>query len=63
MLILNNSKIEGITYQKTLLIIIILSSSDSDIKRYEEIKKSIKGIGENYNTGYLSIRLWLHQNL
>ena len=57
MSILNNSKIEGITYQKTLLIIIILSSSDSDIKRYEEIKKSIKGIGENYNTGYLSIRL------
>ena len=53
----NNSKLEGITYQKTLLIIITLSSSDSDIKRYEEIKKSTKGLGENCNTGYLSIRL------
>ena len=57
MSILNNSKLEGITYQKTLLIIITLSSSDSDIKRYEEIKKSTKGLGENCNTGYLSIRL------
>ena len=57
MSILNNSKLEGITYQKTLLIIITLSSSDSDVKRYEEIKKSTKGLGENCNTGYLSIRL------
>ena len=57
MSILNNSKLEDITYQKTLLIIITSSSSRFDIKRYEEIKKSTKGSGENCNTACLLIRL------
>ena len=56
MSLLNNSKLEDITYQKTLLIIITSSSSRFDIKQYEEIKKSTKGSGENYNTGCLLIR-------
>ena len=61
MLILKDSKLKGITNQKYLLIIITSSSmeklldqpNDSDIKRYEEIRKLTTGKSEGYITGFL----------
>ena len=53
MLLLNNLKLKGITYQKKLLIIIMPSSIDSNIKRYEEIRKLTTGQNQDYTTGCL----------
>ena len=53
MLLLNDLKLKGITYQKKLLIIIMPSSIDSNIKRYEEIRKLTTGQNQDYTTGYL----------
>ena len=60
MLLLEDSKLKGIIYQKDLLI--IMSSSveklydqpiDSDIKQYEEIRKLTIGQEEDYTNGCL----------
>ena len=62
MLLLDDSKLEDITYQKELLIILMTKTKnknfydqgiDSDIKRYEEIRKLTTGQGEDYTTGCL----------
>ena len=53
MLLLNDLKLKGITYQKKLLIIIMPSSIDSNTKRYEEIRKLTTGQNQDYTTGYL----------
>ena len=53
MLLLNDLKLKGITYQKKLLIIIMPSSIDSNIKRYEEIRKLTTGQNQDYTTGCL----------
>ena len=53
MLLLNDLKLKGITYQKKLLIIIMPSSTDSNIKRYEEIRKLTTGQNQDYTTGCL----------
>ena len=60
--LLEDSKLTGITYQKEVLINITLLSMeknsydqpiDSDIKRFEEIRKLTTGQVEDYNTGCL----------
>ena len=51
MLLLNDLKLKGITYQKELLIIIMPSLIDSNIKRYEEIRKLTTGQNQDYTTG------------
>ena len=53
MLLLNDLKLKGITYQKKLLIIIMPSSIDSNIKRYEEIRKLTTGQNQDDTTGCL----------
>ena len=53
MLLLNDLKLKGIAYQKKLLIIIMPSSIDSNIKRYEEIRKLTTGQNQDYTTGCL----------
>ena len=59
MTLLKESKLEDITHQKVILKIIMTSSIgkhfydqpiDSDIKRYEELRKIITRQGEDYNT-------------
>ena len=57
MLLLEDSKLKDIIYQNELLIVVMPSSMektiDSDIKRYEEIRKLTTGQGEDYTTGCL----------
>ena len=62
MTMLKNLKLEDVTYQKELLIIITSSSmkknfynrvNDSEIKQYKEIRKLTTGQGEDYTTGSL----------
>ena len=57
MLLLEDSKLKDIIYQNELLIFVMSSSMektiDSDIKRYEEIRKLTTGQGEDYTTGCL----------
>ena len=62
MTMLKDLKLEDVTYQKELLIIITSSSmkknfynrvNDSEIKQYKEIRKLTTGQGENYTTGSL----------
>ena len=59
---LKDLKLEDVTYQKELLIIITSSSmkknfynrvNDSEIKQYKEIRKLTTGQGEDYTTGSL----------
>ena len=59
---LKDLKLEDVTYQKELLIIITSSSmkknfynrvNDSEIKQYKEIRKLTTGQGEDYTTGCL----------
>ena len=60
MTMLKDLKLEDVTYQKELLIIITSSSmkknfynrvNDSEIKQYKEIRKLTTGQGEDYTTG------------
>ena len=62
MTMLKDLKLEDVTYQKELLIIITSSSmkknfynrvNDSEIKQYKEIRKLTTGQGEDYTTGSL----------
>ena len=57
MLLLEDSKLKDIIYQNELLIVVMSSSmektTDSDRKRYEEIRKLTTGQGEDYTTGCL----------
>ena len=62
MTMLKDLKLEDVTYQKDLLIIITSSSmkknfynrvNDSEIKQYKEIRKLTTGQGEDYTTGSL----------
>ena len=62
MTMLKDLKLEDVTYQKELLIIITSSSmkknfynrvNDSEIKQYKEIRKLTTGQGEDYTTGGL----------
>ena len=62
MTMLKDLKLEDVTYQKELLIIMTSSSmkknfynrvNDSEIKQYKEIRKLTTGQGEDYTTGSL----------
>ena len=62
MTMLKDLKLEDVTYQKELLIIITSSSmkknfynrvNDSEIKQYKEIRKLTTRQGEDYTTGSL----------
>ena len=62
MTMLKDLKLEDVTYQKELLIIITSSSmkknfynrvNDSEIKQYKEIRKLTTGQGGDYTTGSL----------
>ena len=62
MTMLKDLKLEDVTYQKELLIIITSSPmkknfynrvNDSEIKQYKEIRKLTTGQGEDYTTGSL----------